>query len=130
MSENTERLVPTPGQTIGPFYGYALPYEGGEFLVDRSHPNAVRLHGTVYDGHGTPVPVRPVPGSALRHRATSRTKRWHRWTRRKRRRRAVSSSRRACRKAFTGTERPSGVVNPSSAAASSSASSAYTCRYT
>ena len=56
MSENTERLVPTPGQTIGPFYGYALPYEGGEFLVDRSHPNAVRLHGTVYDGHGTPVP--------------------------------------------------------------------------
>ena len=56
MSENTERLVPTPGQTIGPFYGYALPYEGGEFLVDRSHPNAVCLHGTVYDGHGTPVP--------------------------------------------------------------------------
>ncbi|MCT2021344.1 protocatechuate 3,4-dioxygenase subunit alpha [Kocuria marina] len=56
MSENTERLVPTPGQTIGPFYGYALPYEGGEFLVDRSHPKAVRLHGTVYDGHGTPVP--------------------------------------------------------------------------
>ena len=27
MSENTERLVPTPGQTIGPFYGYALPYD-------------------------------------------------------------------------------------------------------
>ena len=33
MSENTERLVPTPGQTIGPFYGYALPYEGGAHLV-------------------------------------------------------------------------------------------------
>lgn len=56
MSENTQRPVPTPGQTIGPFYGYALPYEGGENLVDRSHPGAVRLHGTVYDGHGTPVP--------------------------------------------------------------------------
>ena len=56
MSENTQRLVPTPGQTIGPFYGYALPYENGENLVDRSRPGAVRLHGTVYDGHGVPVP--------------------------------------------------------------------------
>lgn len=52
----SEQLVPTPGQTIGPFYGFALPYEGGEYLVDRSHPEAVRLHGTVYDGHGDPVP--------------------------------------------------------------------------
>lgn len=52
----SEQLVPTPGQTIGPFYGFALPYEGGEFLVDRSHPQAVRLHGTVYDGHGDPIP--------------------------------------------------------------------------
>ena len=51
-----EQLVPTPGQTIGPFYGFALPYPGGENLVDRSHPDAVRLHGTVYDGHGEPVP--------------------------------------------------------------------------
>lgn len=56
MSENTKRLVPTPGQTIGPFYGYALPYEGGEFLVPLSHPHAVRLHGTVYDGQGAMVP--------------------------------------------------------------------------
>lgn len=51
-----EQLVPTPGQTIGPFYGFALPYASGENLVDRTHPNAVRLHGTVYDGHGDPVP--------------------------------------------------------------------------
>lgn len=49
-------LTPTPGQTIGPFYGYALPYAGGERLVERSHPGAVRLHGTVLDGEGTPVP--------------------------------------------------------------------------
>ena len=49
-------LTPTPGQTVGPFYGYALPYEGGERLVDRSDPRAVRLHGTVYDGAGDPVP--------------------------------------------------------------------------
>ena len=52
----TQKLPATPGQTIGPFFGYSLPYEGGEDLVDRSHPSAVRLHGTVFDGAGTPVP--------------------------------------------------------------------------
>ncbi|MCU1545270.1 MAG: pcaG [Homoserinimonas sp.] len=46
----------TPGQTIGPFFGYALPYEGGENLVDRTHPAAVRLHGRIFDGAGVPVP--------------------------------------------------------------------------
>lgn len=49
-------LPVTPGQTIGPFFGYALPYAGGEELVPPSHPGAVRLHGTVYDGAGDPVP--------------------------------------------------------------------------
>ncbi len=52
----TQELPATPGQTIGPFFGYALPYDGGENLVDRTHPAAVRLHGTVLDGAGTPVP--------------------------------------------------------------------------
>lgn len=46
----------TPGQTVGPFFGYALPFAGGEALVPTSHPRAVRLHGTVYDGAGEPVP--------------------------------------------------------------------------
>ena len=46
----------TPGQTVGPFFGYSLPYEGGPELVPRSHPSAVRLHGRVLDGAGTPVP--------------------------------------------------------------------------
>ena len=49
-------LTPTPGQTIGPFYGYALPYPGDSELVPPSHRDAVRLHGTVYDGAGDPVP--------------------------------------------------------------------------
>ena len=26
-------LTPTPGQTVGPFFGYALPYDGGPELV-------------------------------------------------------------------------------------------------
>jgi protocatechuate 3,4-dioxygenase, alpha subunit len=46
----------TPGQTIGPFYGYALPYERGHELVPPAHARATRLHGTVYDGHGMPIP--------------------------------------------------------------------------
>ena len=47
---------PTPGQTVGPFYGYALPYEGGPDLVPKGHPDAIRLHGLVLDGAGAPVP--------------------------------------------------------------------------
>jgi protocatechuate 3,4-dioxygenase alpha subunit len=49
-------LVPTAGQTIGPFYGFALSYERDHELVPPATPGAVRLHGTVYDGNGTPVP--------------------------------------------------------------------------
>ena len=46
----------TPGQTVGPFFGYALPWEAGEELVLPTHADAVHLHGTVYDGAGDPVP--------------------------------------------------------------------------
>lgn len=51
-----EPLAPTPGQTVGPFFGYALPYPRGNELVEPGTPGAVRLHGTVYDGAGHPVP--------------------------------------------------------------------------
>jgi protocatechuate 3,4-dioxygenase alpha subunit len=49
-------LTPTPGQTVGPFFHYALPYDGDNELVPRGAPGAVRLHGTVFDGAGAPVP--------------------------------------------------------------------------
>ena len=49
-------LAPTPGQTVGPFFHYALPYEGGEDLVPPGHPGRVRLHGLVLDGAGEPLP--------------------------------------------------------------------------
>lgn len=49
-------LTATPGQTIGPFYGYALPYDGDNQLVPHGFPGAIRLHGTVTDGAGAPVP--------------------------------------------------------------------------
>jgi protocatechuate 3,4-dioxygenase alpha subunit len=45
-------VEPTPSQTIGPFFGFALPYEGGAELPGGD----VRLHGTVRDGDGEPVP--------------------------------------------------------------------------
>ncbi len=49
-------MAPTPGQTIGPFYGYALPWPGDSELVPVGSPDALRFHGTVYDGAGEPVP--------------------------------------------------------------------------
>lgn len=75
-----EHFVATPGQTIGPFFGFALPYEGSEQLVPPGHLSAVRLTGLVLDGHGEPVPdamieiwqadadgrIEPRPGSLRR----------------------------------------------------------------
>jgi protocatechuate 3,4-dioxygenase alpha subunit len=49
-------LPPTPGQTIGPFFGFALPYAGGPDLVPPASPNAIRIHGRVLDGAREPVP--------------------------------------------------------------------------
>jgi len=48
--------VITPGQTVGPFFGQALPYDGDNELVPSGRAEAVRLHGVVYDGEGTPIP--------------------------------------------------------------------------
>jgi len=49
-------LVPTPGQTVGPFFGFALPYDHDSALAPAGHADAVRLHGRVLDGLGEPVP--------------------------------------------------------------------------
>jgi protocatechuate 3,4-dioxygenase, alpha subunit len=49
-------LAPTPGQTVGPFFGYALPFDGDSELVPPGTPGAIRLHGQVLDGAGQPVP--------------------------------------------------------------------------
>ncbi len=50
------RLTPTPGQTVGPFYGYALPYNKDRELLAPGTPDSIRLQGTVYDGAGHPIP--------------------------------------------------------------------------
>lgn len=49
-------LAPTPGQTVGPFFAYALPYQGDSELVPPGRADAIRLHGRVTDGQGDPVP--------------------------------------------------------------------------
>jgi protocatechuate 3,4-dioxygenase alpha subunit len=52
----TGKLTPTPGQTVGPFYGYALPFEKDGELLAPGTPGSIRLQGTVYDGAGDPIP--------------------------------------------------------------------------
>ncbi|MDQ1034945.1 protocatechuate 3,4-dioxygenase alpha subunit [Streptomyces sp. V3I8] len=51
-----EQLLPTPSHTIGPFYGHALPFPDGDRIAPQGHPDAISLHGYVYDGAGAPVP--------------------------------------------------------------------------
>jgi protocatechuate 3,4-dioxygenase alpha subunit len=47
---------PTPSQTVGPFFGYALPYADGSRVVPEWHPDAIRIHGRVLDAEGEPLP--------------------------------------------------------------------------
>jgi protocatechuate 3,4-dioxygenase alpha subunit len=49
-------LVATAGQTVGPFFHCALPYPGDNRLISDTHPGAIRLRGTVYDGADDGVP--------------------------------------------------------------------------
>ena len=46
--------APTPSQTVGPFFGYALPFEDGPDAA--SGQAAIRVEGQVLDGAGEPVP--------------------------------------------------------------------------
>lgn len=48
--------VATPGQTIGPFFHFGLPYAGGPDLVPAGRAGAIRLTGIVTDGAGAPIP--------------------------------------------------------------------------
>ncbi|WP_330308939.1 MULTISPECIES: protocatechuate 3,4-dioxygenase subunit alpha [unclassified Streptomyces] len=52
----TERLLPTPSHTIGPFYGHALPFPGGGEVAPQGRTDTITLHGYVFDGAGTPIP--------------------------------------------------------------------------
>jgi protocatechuate 3,4-dioxygenase alpha subunit len=45
----------TPSQTVGPFFGFALPFEGGAALVPEDQADAIVVSGAVLDGEGAPV---------------------------------------------------------------------------
>lgn len=49
-------LPPTPSQTVGPFFHYALLDEDLSNLVAPDLPSAIKIEGTVYDGAGEAVP--------------------------------------------------------------------------
>ncbi|WP_028649771.1 protocatechuate 3,4-dioxygenase subunit alpha [Nocardiopsis sp. CNT312] len=49
-------LPPTPSHTVGPFFGYALPFPEGGDLAPAHHPDTLTLRGRVLDGAGDPVP--------------------------------------------------------------------------
>ncbi|WP_369031857.1 protocatechuate 3,4-dioxygenase subunit alpha [Streptomyces adonidis] len=54
--ESPENLLPTPSHTVGPFYGYALPFPEGEQVAPKGHPDTITVHGYVLDGEGDPIP--------------------------------------------------------------------------
>jgi len=51
-----ESVLPTPSHTVGPFYGYALPFRGGEDIAPTGHPDTITVHGYILDGEGQPLP--------------------------------------------------------------------------
>ncbi|GAA1909969.1 protocatechuate 3,4-dioxygenase subunit alpha [Streptomyces sodiiphilus] len=84
MTGPTPAPPPTASQTVGPFYGYALPFPGGPDAAPAGHPGTVTVHGCVHDGAGEPIPDallefwqpapdgsrRGAPGSMRRDRVT------------------------------------------------------------
>ncbi|HET7466232.1 MAG TPA: protocatechuate 3,4-dioxygenase subunit alpha [Candidatus Dormibacteraeota bacterium] len=44
--------APTPSQTVGPFFGFAVPFDGDANAVE----HGVRIEGQVLDGAGESVP--------------------------------------------------------------------------
>ncbi|MGH8877063.1 MAG: protocatechuate 3,4-dioxygenase subunit alpha [Stackebrandtia sp.] len=46
----------TPSQTLGPFFGFALPWPDGPYAAPPDTPGLITVSGTVFDGAGEPVP--------------------------------------------------------------------------
>lgn len=53
----SDQRVPTPSQTVGPFFGFALPFAGDADVGAVASPETrLRIEGQVVDGAGAPVP--------------------------------------------------------------------------
>jgi len=48
-----DQRAPTPSQTVGPFFGFALPFAGD---ADANASAPLRIQGQVFDGAGAVVP--------------------------------------------------------------------------
>ena len=48
-------MAPTPSQTVGPFFGFALPFEDDAKATAADSRDAIRVEGQVLDGAGEPV---------------------------------------------------------------------------
>jgi protocatechuate 3,4-dioxygenase alpha subunit len=48
--------APTPSQTVGPFFGFALPFEADADAITPGSQGAMRIEGQLIDGAGEPVP--------------------------------------------------------------------------
>jgi protocatechuate 3,4-dioxygenase, alpha subunit len=46
----------TASQTVGPFFGFCLPWPDGPDVVADDTPGALWIHGRVLDGEGQPIP--------------------------------------------------------------------------
>jgi protocatechuate 3,4-dioxygenase alpha subunit len=55
-TSSPENVLPTPSHTVGPFYGYALPFPGGGDIAPVGHPDTITVQGYVLDGAGRPLP--------------------------------------------------------------------------
>lgn len=51
-----QSVLPTPSHTVGPFYGYALPFPGSGDIAPLGHPDTITLQGYILDGAGDPLP--------------------------------------------------------------------------
>ena len=50
------QLLPTPSQTVGPYLSIGLPWPDGPYVVPAGTYGSIRIHGTVRDGVGEPIP--------------------------------------------------------------------------
>jgi protocatechuate 3,4-dioxygenase alpha subunit len=62
-------MVPTPSQTVGPFFGFALPFDDDAVAAR----DGMRIEGQVLDGAGDPVPDALLELSSGEHFGRCRT---------------------------------------------------------
>lgn len=67
----TRERIPTPSQTVGPFFGFALPFDRDYDAGEGSQ--SVRFEGTLTDGQGQPVADGLIEVWSQQHFARCRT---------------------------------------------------------